>query len=514
MHRSKITISILLVGVLGCFFFLQNKFKTEVIQAIYTKLPKNIKLEYANIQVNVITGTIDMDYLNLKVLNSDKNIRATVHANHLKVDGFKLWQFVFNKKVVIDNVVFSEPKAEYFTHSNEQFQKRKNIGDDKWDKTVTIHNISIVNGDIQVKDANSNRVFTSAKAFNFKLKDLQLDAEIIKRDMPFVYKNYHLTTKQFFTTLSAYETLKIDILSIEDEDLNLKNIILQTKLSKEELSKEIDVERDYVDLHIPELLMHKLDFGFNTEGLLVKVNTVKIQQPDLSIYRDKRVTDDMQTKKMYSEMLRDLPFYLAIKNIDISNGTIEYAERVAASGPAGKLFFKTVNAKITNLATTFKNRDTTEIVVRSNFMGKAPMELNVSFDVNNTQNAFLVSGQFKDFQAEIVNTFFKSNLNAKAEGDIEQIYFTFSGNERHSKGMLKMKYKAFKFEILDKKNKAKTLLTAIASIFVNDGSKTDKDGYRYGEIQVDRNNTKSFFNYLWINVESGLISALTGDGSK
>lgn len=126
----------------------------------------------------------------------------------------------------------------------------------------------------------------------------------------------------------------------------------------------------------------------------------------------------------------------------------------------------------------------------------------------------MVSGQFKNFNAKIANTFFESNLNAKAEGKIEQIYFTFNGNNFNSEGDLKMKYEDFKFEILNKKNKVNKLLTTIGNLFINDGSKTDKDGYRHDKIAVERTKNKSFFNYLWINVEDGLISTLTGDGEK
>jgi hypothetical protein len=77
-----------------------------------------------------------------------------------------------------------------------------------------------------------------------------------------------------------------------------------------------------------------------------------------------------------------------------------------------------------------------------------------------------------------------------------------------------MKYKEFKFEILNQKNRVNKFLSAIGNLFVNDGSKTDEDGFRHGKIEVKRNQNKSFFNYLWINVESGLISTLTGDGEK
>ena len=58
------------------------------------------------------------------------------------------------------------------------------------------------------------------------------------------------------------------------------------------------------------------------------------------------------------------------------------------------------------------------------------------------------------------------------------------------------------------------ILTTIGNLFTNDGSNTDDNGFRYGAISVNRDATKSFFNYLWINVQDGIISTLTGNGKK
>ncbi len=514
MRWSKKIISIFLIVIIGGIFFLQNKFKREIIHVLDTKLPKNIKLEYAGIYANVFSGSVELDSLSAKVLNTDENLMATLHANQLKVDGFSVWQFLFNKTIAVDTIVFKQPNLEYHIYSEKQEQQKDTTPNTQFSKTITIKKIAIVNGALQVKDANSNNLVTSINTIHFALHDLRLNAETLKQKIPFNYKDYQLTTKQVFTNLSAYEVLRIDNLSLENKVLQLKNSFLETKYSKEILSTKIEVERDHVTLRIPELEIRKLDFGFHKDVFFVTADSGKIEQPNLSVYRDKRVADDMRIKNMYSKMLRDLPIDLSINSLELNSGNVTYAERVDATAQAGELFFKAVHANVTNLANNYAAGEKTKIAIRSNFMGKAPMHLDIIFDVNAKQDAFLASGAFENFQAEIGNAFFETNLNAKAEGEIEQIYFTFSGNKWNAKGDLKMKYEAFKFEILNNKNKVNTFLTAIGNVFVNDGSKTDKDGYRYGEITGDRNTTKSFFNYLWINVQSGLVSTLTGKGSK
>ncbi|MDO1512796.1 hypothetical protein Q2T41_09035 [Maribacter confluentis] len=95
------------------------------------------------------------------------------------------------------------------------------------------------------------------------------------------------------------------------------------------------------------------------------------------------------------------------------------------------------------------------------------------------------------------------------------MYFTISGDDYTANGDIKMNYEDFKFQVLDKERKGvKKILSFIGNLFINDGSKADEDGFRYGTISTERVQHKSFFNYLWINLKDGLLDVLTGSGKK
>lgn len=514
MRWSKIIISLFLIIVVGVLFFLQYKFKSSVINAIDNGVPSNIELKYAQINANVFSGNVELDSFSAKLLNLDSNVISTLNTNKLKVTGFSLWQFIFNKTISIDNIIFNNPNLHYYQNQQEQHRPKDSTANKKFEKVITIAKFSIVNGSFKINGNKEDSLLVSMDSIYLTLNGISTNAEKLKQKIPFDYQDYQLKAKQLFFNMNEYETLKIENLAIENNKLNLANLFIKPKFTKEELSAKIAVERDYIQLHIPELTLGEFDFGFNNDKFYVASETSKIIKPNLIIYRDKRVADDKSIKKMYSKILRDLSFDLAISTLKIKQGYINYAERVENTNESGKIFFKNINANLTNLSNSYKKGEKTKISINSHFMGKAPMNLDISFDVNNKQDNFLVSGQFKNFNAKIANTFFESNLNAKAEGEIEQIFFTFDGNNFNSKGDLKMKYKEFKFEILNRKNEVNKLFTAIGNLFINDGSKSDKDGYRHGKIAVERDKTKSFFNYLWINVEDGLKSALTGKGEK
>ncbi|WP_347343954.1 hypothetical protein [Maribacter aestuarii] len=156
------------------------------------------------------------------------------------------------------------------------------------------------------------------------------------------------------------------------------------------------------------------------------------------------------------------------------------------------------------------------IVLKSDLMGEGKLNFDWSFKVNDPDERFLVQGSLSNFDTTSLNDFLVPSLNVKTEGQIEQLYFTISGDEYVANGDVKMRYNDFKFKILEKDGLGiNKVLTFIGNLFIDDGSKTDENGYRYGAIEnVERNQKKSFFNFLWISLQEGLLHLLSGNGKK
>ncbi len=333
--------------------------------------------------------------------------------------------------------------------------------------------------------------------------------------MPFSYEDYSLEVQGVSVDLGTYETLHASDILISPKHSRLNNVILASKYDKQELSSHLTVERDFVDFRIPELEIKDLDFGFKSNTFMVAVFEIVLNKPSLEMYRDKRLPDDSRIKPLYSKLLRELPIDIDITSLSITDGYIAYEEKIEDTKQAGKLFFEHLNTQISNINNTLNNKEKTMIKTTAEILGEGQMHLEWEFQANDRNDAFVVSGSLKNLESEKLNAFLKPNLRARAEGTIDTMYFNFWGNPKVSRGDIKMKYHDFKFEVLDKDRlKINKLLTFIGNLLVNDGSKADKDGFRFGEIETERDVTKSFFNYLWQNIKSGILDTITGSGKK
>src|SRR5690606_7649751 len=237
----------------------------------------------------------------------------------------------------------------------------------------------------------------SVEKLNLSLENINVDRETIKREIPFSYGDYDLSTGMVFADLGRYEALTLSGTSIKNRELQLDNLSLKSKYDKASLSKKLDKEHDYIDLKIPEVRMENMDFGFNTARFFLSATSVVLQEPNLEIYRDKLVPDDFVRKKLYSQMLRELPIDLTVSEVKINDGFISYSELVKTGTSPGKIVFADLEATLGNVSNTYENGKKTGIVARAKLMGEAPIALRWNFDANRDNDAFYVSGTVTNF---------------------------------------------------------------------------------------------------------------------
>src|SRR5690606_22311625 len=109
--------------------------------------------------------------------------------------------------------------------------------------------------------------------------------------------------------------------------------------------------------------------------------------------------------------------------------------------------------------------------------------------------------------------FMEPNLNVQLNGEVNKTYFTINGNDHTSLIDLKLQYDHFNIAILKQNGKEKNkFLSAVVNLFVSKDSNNKSNEFRHGNAKdVERDKTKSVFNYLWINIKAGLLNAMTGD---
>lgn len=493
-------------------YLIVNRFETYV-----ENLPSHIDLKYDDVDVQVLSGSLNIKQvkLTIKGQTTDK-VNAQIELKSIEASNLSYLDYLFKDDVAIETIELLQPKVTYYHNDKVENESYSSVFKNNLSKTIHIDAFKIHNAEIEVLNIENDSLMFSTENLDLKLTNIVSNSSEAK-DLSIEFEKLSLTSENLMYRLSEFENLAISFLTIDDQNANFSDIELKTKYSKSEFSERIESERDHFDLSIAsvDINNYKLTSIFSSDASFTSEN-ININSPELHIYRDKLIADDLTRKSLYSKMLRELNFKLNLKEIIINQAKITYEEHVKRDREPGKLEFSNLDASINNVSNTYSEPELTTISVTSNFMKDTPLKVDWNFDVNNVNDDFTFKADIGLLQAEHLNQFMKPNLNLKLEGELLQTYFTIDGNANISQIDLKTDYDKFDIVILKENGKEKNkFLSGLVNLFIAEDSRDDDDRFRQSDTKtVERDKTKSIFNFVWQNAKSGLVSAMAGDGKK
>jgi hypothetical protein len=486
--------------------------KNKVENFVNHKLPEHISATYKNLDVHLFTGTMTFSEVQVSLQNKmDQKQHTKVTSNQLIVEGFKYWDYLFKNKIHLAAIKTKSPEVSY--HQN-LFNPSDSTNTSKdqgvaLNKAVLVDKLSIDQAKISIFDNTQDSTLLHVPSISVTVDSLGFDSETLKNRLPVTYSNYQATADSVFLKVSPFENLKTGPLTIKDRQATVNSIRLATKYSIPKHTKLLEKERDHFDVTLASLNIQNIDFGFSGRQFYSSCTKIILDKVDATIYRNKLVADDNTTKPLYSKMLRELPIALTVDSLLINKSAIRYEEKVNAEQPPGAIYFENLEAVIENLGNTYPKEQQTNIKVTSKFMNSTPVSIDWNFDVNDTNDAFTFKADLETLEAEELNSFTKPNLLAELEGTVDQTYLSIYGNSNQSEIDMRIKFDNFKVDLLeDNRKNEKTLLSGIVNLFVKNDSKGDSQGFTKGNASVQPDKTKSFFNYLWLNIRAGLKACL------
>ncbi|MUU78429.1 hypothetical protein [Winogradskyella endarachnes] len=485
------------------------------IKKVLQGLPKTIQLQYTSIKANIWTGNVAIKLPQLSVIGeiTDQPIlNAELKTIEIKDIGY--YDFLINDQISINYLILDQlvvnykynPKVKRSSYNKGILEKLKQI--------IHVEKVDFNNADVLVLNSETDSTLLSLPKFNFELKELQIQPEASNISNKIKFKDFKVSASNVKWAMNTFDDLFANTIEITDDYAVFNEFQIKTKYNRQEYSKILNVERDHFQLNIKQLKLNDLDYGFNIENsFYLTSKEMNVVTPETEIYRDKLVTDDLKKKPLYSQLLRDLDFNLNIHLVEITNGKIAYLEKVNEDKSAGRLDFTNLNATIVNLG-NINGSEETQIKVNSTFMDNSSLAVRWDFKVNDNTDQFSFKADLGLFNADQLDQFTNANLNIDLNGQLQQTYFTISGNKKASRVDLKMKYNDFEVAILKKNGKEKNrLLSKLVNLIVSKNSNETKNNFRYGQdYKVERDVTKSVFNYIWLNVKQGLLAAMTGKG--
>ena len=302
--------------------------------------------------------------------------------------------------------------------------------------------------------------------------------------------------------------------------LSIKSIKLKPRKTWQQFVGSLRAQTDLYDVSFSNVVLS----GFDINAVLLNNNIVakKLSMtPNLKIYNDLTVPFDNSSKigKYPHQQLVSLGMPIFIEKVVLKNGDFLYRERGGVSKQTGDVHFSAINATIenvTNMKERIARNGTMTVRANARFLNKTYLQTTWQLPLTTGNATFTAQGNMGSMDATALNPISKPlGMAAINSGHINGLTFYITGNDLHSRGTVTLKYEGLSVHMLKSDRDSTTslqkkgLLSTLANRLLKT-SNPSKGKLRTGEIDYERDVTKSFFNLLWKSVLQAVQKIVKG----
>lgn len=491
---------------------------------VNTKLPEIISeknktpyhITYNQLEVDLFSRNIKASGITVvpKVSLNDTVNKAGIYSKieTIEITDFSIWNLLFSDKIKASSITINRPEAVLYKKNRKAVNNSKSIRSEvvePFQKLIVVSNVNLNKGDFKIVYVKDNTPVLSVKNVTIQLDGILINDETLEKKIPFSYEKYAFDCDSLFFLTDKLYYIRANNVKTTNAGLELENFSMVSEFNRKQFVNQLAKEKDLFTVKVDGINIKNMDWGFKEDQFFFYTTNVNLDKVYANIYRSKIPEDDLSKKKLYNRLLRDLPFPLKVDTLSIRNSLLEYEEEKTFEKGAGLLTFNTFNLTATNISSGFQQKKVPDvkILIDCKFMNMSPMKVNWSFNVLDKTDGFNIKGSILKFDSDQLSVFTKPYINATTKGILDKVYFNFNGNDVNAKGDFALQYHDFKVKLYKKKKPEKEakLKSAIGNLFIKD----DSDGeLKTAEVELDRIQEKSFYNFFWRCIAEGLIKIL------
>jgi hypothetical protein len=265
---------------------------------------------------------------------------------------------------------------------------------------------------------------------------------------------------------------------------------------------------------VTECRVSGLDFGELLGGKAYRARSISVSRPNLDILvdRDKPVDPSSKRPLMVHEALASIRRPLQLDALEVADGHVTYAERVAAGARPGVLTFSAVGVSADGIA----NRgEAAAIRLRAHgrFMGAGLLAVQMTIPVAPAEFSFRYSGSLGPMDLTRLDAFLAvaEHIRVKS-GTAAGVTFEIAVDGGRAHGQVRATYRDLTISILDPHTgaeKGPSSLMANALRIRNANAPEASGAMKVGRVEFTRRPEHEFLQFAWFALRSGVLDAIS-----
>ena len=271
-------------------------------------------------------------------------------------------------------------------------------------------------------------------------------------------------------------------------------------------------------LAIPECRVAGVSFTELLGGTASRAQSLQVSGLELEalVNREKPKDPVMRPGVMVHEALARLGQEIALDLLTLTNGTVKYCERLAASGPPGVLTFGAVQLSAKGLANRGPPGTAMSIQAQGNLMNAGTLKVAMSLPVVSPDFSLSYTGSLSAMDITRLDAFLEIAERIRiTSGRAESVAFDIQVKAGRATGSVQPIYRDLDIAFLDPKTGSeKGVLNRTESFLANtfkirSANLPDSSGaVRAGEVKYERKPDDTFLQFIWFALRSGVLDSI------
>ncbi|AHM58909.1 hypothetical protein D770_03210 [Flammeovirgaceae bacterium 311] len=391
---------------------------------------------------------------------------------------------------------------------------------------IKADSIQVADGTLVLRNASEtdtsrfelNNIYVNAAGFLYdSLQQNNTERILYTDNLEAGVKNYKALLDNGFYEIEA----KNIGLSTGRKELWADSLRITPALDKAEFAKQKEVETDQFTFRNRKILVYNLDMRKLFYDKTIETDKLLIDGFNLYVYRDKRFPyPSAKRPSMPQKSLRNSEWKIMIRETELTNGYIAYAERVRGAREDGFIDltdFEIQADTISNYPAVLDEGYVTNISASMKLMGKGMLKAQFEIPMGDSTNQHVFYGSLEEMDLDNFNPILENtSFISIRSGQADQINFKVIADAEVAEGSMEFEYDNLRVALVNRRTGKpggffRQLASSVANMFVHSSNTVngEQESLRTGEIEVKRDEKRSIVNY-WVKTLIGGFKSSIG----
>ncbi len=511
--------SLLLIFILS-WFLLQKLLQDEIKAKLNEGLIPGHEVRLEHLETELIGGSVSAS--NIYIVPDDllrkeqQGFRIdTCYISSFRMRGISAMRYLFFKSISIEELEIGKGYLKLSISPPDIVSQKK--GSKSKLNTVLLKKLKIDGLQLLFCEMQSGQEIFSLKRFHLKTDKIKLDNENGRA----VLSNYPSIEAFEIDTLSSkfsggFYRLEIgQFVKMQDQNFEITDLKLLPQYPKYVFAKKLGYQTDRIKVLLDQLMIR----GFNFEKLednILQCRSIETQGLLADFFRDKNVPRQAGHRPpLPQQAIHTLGLKLCIDSLAFKQNEVHYTEHMPGVPQAGFVFFRDLNIlalNLTNEPEYFKRASSVKVFATGSVMGESLARIMLSFPANKTSDTLFFSGELEPMKLDYFNSMLERNQQVRInEGKLDKLTFNARANNDFANGDLEFLYHELNITVMKQENegsKERKFLSFLMNTLLRSNNPVGKKEPLVAEMRFERDKEKSFLNYMWKTVLSGITETI------